>query len=130
MKEAFVVKRFSHDKKVIINLVNNILSEYQAEGYDLTVRQIYYQFVARDLFPDERKWRQIPDTNKWVKDPNGTKNAEPNYKWLAEILTEARMAGLIDWDMIVDRGRETVTPPAWEGPGRNRQRRRRFLRPG
>lgn len=116
MKEAFVVKRFSHDKKVIINLVNNILSEYQAEGYDLTVRQVYYQFVARDLFPDERKWRQIPDTNKWVKDPNGTKNAEPNYKWLAEILTEARMAGLIDWDMIVDRGRETVTPPAWEDP--------------
>jgi len=89
MKEAFVVKRFSHDKKVIIGLVNDILSEYQAEGYDLTVRQVYYQFVARDLFPDERKWRQIPDTNKWVKDPNGTKNAEPNYKWLAEILTEA-----------------------------------------
>lgn len=116
MKEAFVVKRFSHDKKVIIDLVNDILSEYQAEGYDLTVRQVYYQFVARDFFPDERKWRQIPDTNKWVKDPNGTKNAEPNYKWLAEILTEARMAGLIDWDMIVDRGRETVTPPAWEDP--------------
>ena len=116
MKEAFVVKRFSHDKKVIIGLVNDILSEYQAEGYDLTVRQIYYQFVARDLFPDERKWRQIPDTNKWVKDPNGTKNAEPNYKWLAEILTEARMAGLIDWDMIVDRGRETVTPTTWKDP--------------
>ena len=30
MKEAFVVKRFSHDKKVIIGLVNDILSEYQA----------------------------------------------------------------------------------------------------
>ena len=116
MKEAFVVKRFGHDKRVIIDLVNDILSEYQAEGYDLTVRQIYYQFVARDLFPDDRKWRQIKDTNKWVKDPNGTKNAEPNYKWLAEILTEARMAGLIDWDMIVDRGRETVTPTTWKDP--------------
>jgi len=116
MKEAFVFKRFRDDKKVIIGLVNDILSEYQAEGYDLTVRQIYYQFVARDLFPDERKWRQIPDTKKWKRDPNGTKNAEPNYKWLAEILTAGRMAGLIDWDMIVDRGRETVTPPTWKNP--------------
>src|SRR5574340_572920 len=26
------------------------------------------------------------------------------------------MAGLIDWDMIEDRGRETVLPPAWESP--------------
>jgi len=116
MKEAFVFKEFGHDKKVLIHTVNSILSEYQADGYDLTVRQVYYQFVARDLFPDDRKWRQIKDTNKWVKDPNGTKNAEPNYKWLAEILTEARMAGLIDWDMIVDRGRETVTPTTWKDP--------------
>ena len=116
MKEAFVVKRFKQEKKILINTVNDILSEYQADGYDLTVRQIYYQFVTRDLFPEARRWRQIPNTKKWVKDPNGTKNAQPNYKWLAEILTEARMAGLIDWDMIVDRGRETVTPPAWEDP--------------
>jgi len=116
MKEAFVVKRFKQEKKTLINTVNDILSEYQADGYDLTVRQIYYQFVTRDLFPEARRWRQIPNTKKWVKDPNGTKNAQPNYKWLAEILTEARMAGLIDWDMIVDRGRETVTPPAWEDP--------------
>jgi len=116
MKETFVFKRFSHDKKVIIDLVNDILSEYQAEGYDLTVRQVYYQFVTRDFFPDDRRWRQIPDTKKWVKDPNGTKNAPPNYKWLDDIMTDGRMAGLIDWDMIVDRGRETVTPTTWKDP--------------
>ena len=116
MKETFTFKEFKLPTLMMIFTINSILSEYQAEGYDLSVRQVYYQLIARDLFPDDRKWRQIKDTNKWVKDPNGTKNAEPNYKWLAEILTEARMAGLIDWDMIVDRGRETVTPTTWKDP--------------
>jgi len=116
MKETFTFKEFKLPTLMMIFTINSILSEYQAEGYDLSVRQVYYQLIARDLIPEDRKWRQVEDTKKWVKDPNGTKNAEPNYKWISELLTAARMGGMTDWDMIVDRGRETVTPPAWEDP--------------
>lgn len=89
----------------VIARVNKILDEYAAQDFDLTLRQLYYQFVALDWFPDDRRWRQIPDTKRWVRDLNGTKNADPNYKWLGDIVNRGRLRGLIDWDRIVDRTR-------------------------
>lgn len=94
MREAFISQGFRTDSLETIELVNAILAEYQADGYDLTVRQLYYQMVARGYI----------------------ENSQQSYKRTADLVNNARLAGLVDWDMIADRGRETITPPAWESP--------------
>ena len=71
-----------------------IISEYSAQGYDLTLRQLYYQFVARDLI----------------------RNSQREYKRLGGIIAKARMAGMIDWDAIVDRTRNLRAWQTWSGP--------------
>ena len=101
----------------MVDKVNEIVVEYQAQGFRLTLRQIYYKFVARDLFPDDRRWRRVEETNKWVRDPNGKKNAEPNYKWLGGIVNDGRLAGLIDWSAVEDRTRELQSLSRWTSPG-------------
>ena len=98
----------------VIEAANQIMREYDAEGYILTVRQIYYQFVRRGWFPEERRWRRVG--GKWHRWHEGSKNAEPNYKWLQGILTDARMAGLVDWDLIEDRTRNLHYLSTWETP--------------
>lgn len=97
MFQAFIPKTFSSAHSDIIASANRVIRKYQGEGYDLTLRQLYYQFVALDLFPDE--W--------FVKLPGGqlTKNHERNYKKLGGILNDARLAGAVDWSAIVDRTR-------------------------
>jgi len=69
--------------------------EYQGDGYDLSLRQLYYQMVSRGYL----------------------ENSQKSYKNLGTLITNARMAGLVDWDMITDRNRETVTVPHWKTPG-------------
>jgi hypothetical protein len=101
----YVPKSFPLTARLVINQARDICAQFARDGDDLTLRQLYYQFVAHDLFPDERTWRQVG--SKWVKDPNGTKNAEPNYKWLGALINDARLAGMLDWGYIVDRTRAT-----------------------
>ena len=114
MKELFQAKRFDAISASIITQTNAILADYAADDYDLTVRQLYYQFVSHDLFPADRTWTWTG--SKWIRDPNGTPNADPNYKWLGGIISDARLAGMIDWEMIKDRGRSVVHPAHWNNP--------------
>ena len=73
-----------HDKTLrVIQQANVIIREMEAQGYTLTLRQLYYQFVARD----------------WLQ------NTPQNYDRLGVIVDNARKAGLIDWDAIEDRTR-------------------------
>jgi hypothetical protein len=106
-KIAYTNKKFSKTHQEVIATANRILREYQAQGYDLTLRGLYYKFVGQDLFPENRRFSRRG--SKWVKDENGTMNAEPNYKWLGGIINDARMAGLIDWYHIRDRTRSVKT---------------------
>jgi hypothetical protein len=78
----------------IIAKANEIITEYAGQGFDLTLRQLYYQFVSRDLIP----------------------NTQKDYKNLGGIINDARLAGLIDWDAIVDRTREVRALSHWAGP--------------
>lgn len=71
------------DALEVIAQATDICRDYRSQGYDLTLRQLYYQFVARGL---------IPNTNQ-------------SYKRLGSIVNKARMAGLLDWAYIVDRTR-------------------------
>ncbi len=115
MKEKFKDKNFQGDAYSLIKLCDEIITEYLNQCLHLTLRQLYYQFVSRDLFPEDRKWSW--NGAKWVRDPNGTKNAEPNYKWLGTVLSEARLAGLLDWSAIEDRIRVPAVPSEWENLG-------------
>jgi hypothetical protein len=71
-----------------------ICADYARQGYDLTLRQLYYQFVARDLIP----------------------NTQQSYKSLGSTINRARLAGLLDWDYIVDRTRNLRGVSHWETP--------------
>lgn len=73
----------AHD---VAELVNPIIERYQAEGYTLTLRQLYYQLVAAALI----------------------ENTTRSYKRLGAQLVEARLGGLVPWDAIEDRGRSLI----------------------
>lgn len=90
----YTKKRFNDKALKVIELANQIIEEYQADGYDLTLRQLYYQFVARDLIP----------------------NKQAEYKKLGAIINDARLAGLVSWEAIVDRTRNLQKKPNWTGP--------------
>ena len=106
--------RFNAERRDIVVESNRIITSYTAQGFRLTLRQLYYRLVANDLFPDTRKWVLLG--SKWVRDPNGTKNAEPNYQWLGDVINDARLAGLIDWSAIEDRTRELAANSHWDTP--------------
>lgn len=114
MKQQFIHKNFRAKSLAMIQIANQIIEEYAAQGYSLTLRQLYYQFIARDTFPEDRRWRWAE--TRWVKDANGTKNAQPNYKWLGSFINDARLAGYIDWDSIEDRTRNVSEAPFWDSP--------------
>lgn len=77
-----------------IAMANKIIEEYQEQGFDLTLRQLYYQFVARGLIP----------------------NSQKEYKNLGSLVNDGRMAGLIDWNAIVDRTRNLRSLSHWDSP--------------
>lgn len=91
---AFIEKRFNRSSLDIIEQADQICCAYAYQGYDLSLRQLYYQFIARDAFP----------------------NSEQSYNRLGSIISDARQAGLIDWDHIKDRGRSTVYNSHWKHP--------------
>jgi len=87
-------KNFTPATLAVIDHATAIIDEYAAQGFTLTLRQLYYQFVSRDLIA----------------------NTMRSYKRLGSIVNDARMAGLIDWDTIEDRTRWLRTQPHWDGP--------------
>ena len=102
MKRAFINTKFQQKVLDIIDQANAIIAKYAAQGLTLTVRQMYYRFIAMDLFP--ATWIDEKYNRRWNLSPN-TKNTLKNYKRLAAILNNGRMCGLIDWDAIEDRTR-------------------------
>jgi len=91
---CYVPKSFRPDTQTRINQANEIIVEYQAQGFKLTLRQLYYQFVSRDLIP----------------------NTVQSYKSLGDVVNDGRLAGLIDWDAIEDRTRNLRSSPHWSSP--------------
>ena len=92
VKELYVEKRFSKKSLAIIEIADAIVKDYAAQGYDLTLRQLYYQFVSKDIIPNHQKF----------------------YNMLGSVINDARLAGLIDWDRIVDRTRHLRKNAHWE----------------
>jgi len=86
--------KFRADSKAVLKQALTIMGEYAAKGFDLTLRQLYYQFVARG----------------WLA------NNERNYKRLGGIISDGRLAGVIPWDAICDRTRHCRISPHWNSP--------------
>lgn len=78
----------------LIGLVNQVINEYKAQGYELTLRQAYYQLVARGYIP----------------------NNERSYKNIGNLINDGRLAGLIDWTAITDRTRNLRGNSHWSNP--------------
>ncbi len=90
MKRQFRKIRLSRTNKNRLEDINDIIEEFQADGYVLTLRQLYYQLVSRDVIPNEQS----------------------EYAKLSRLLKEGRMGGVVDWDAIEDRLRKPSLPYA------------------
>lgn len=93
-REAFIDKTFRGATLEMIDQANQILAEYYAQGFTMTLRQLHYQFVSRSLY----------------------ENTQQNYKRLGVVMSDARLAGLVDWAMMEDRLRELERCPRWASP--------------
>ena len=91
---AYIEKKFRDDKMQLLLVINEIMNDYAGQGYDLSLRQLFYQLVSRDIVPNTMK----------------------EYKNLGTLVNDGRLAGILDWSQIVDRGRELVEPPHWTDP--------------
>lgn len=88
MKDKFREIRLSKTNKAKLDLVNSIIQEYAEDGYIMTLRQLYYQLVSRDIIP----------------------NKQNEYSKISILLKEGRMAGIVNWDAIEDRLRIPYLP--------------------
>lgn len=89
MKRSFVTKlKLSKSNIEKLYVINSIITNYMDDGYTLTLRQLYYQLVSRDIIPNESK----------------------EYSKLSNIVKNGRMAGIIDWNGIEDRIRVPKLP--------------------
>lgn len=86
--------KFQQKSLDLIELVNQVVNEYSAQGYELTLRQAYYQLVARGYIP----------------------NNERSYKNIGNLINDGRLAGLIDWYSITDRTRNLRSNGHWNTP--------------
>lgn len=94
MKICYRETRFKDRSLYLIETANDIVDEYKEHGYELTLRQLYYQFVSRDIIPNNQK----------------------SYDNLGVLINNARLAGLLDWNAIEDRTRYIRNAYHWEDP--------------
>jgi hypothetical protein len=96
MKQRYIDKNFTPASVALIETIDGICRSYSRQGFVLTVRQLYYQLVARNIIP----------------------NNERSYKNTTALVNDARLAGYIDWDAIEDRTRAFISRPRW-GDGKH-----------
>lgn len=94
MKFKYIDRRFNYESQNTINAAIKIIQEYEIMGLTLTLRQLYYQFVSRDLID----------------------NTIQEYKKLGNTINAARLAGLIDWRSMEDRTRNLYKMSSWDNP--------------
>lgn len=91
---CYAPKNFRPDAMTVIDRANTIIKDYKAQGLNLTLRQLYYQFVSRGLIA----------------------NNDREYKKLGSIINDARLAGLVSWRAIEDRTRYLRKNTTWNDP--------------
>lgn len=94
MKRCYVDYNPTGEKADLIRICDEIATQWNADGYEMTLRQLYYQLVSRNVVP----------------------NTERSYKNVGNLVAKARDAGLIDWEHIVDRTRAIQENSHWASP--------------
>lgn len=80
--------------KALLATITEVVDSYLEQGYRMTLRQLYYQLVAAGILDNNQK----------------------QYSKLSGLLTNARLCGLVDWDIIEDRIRVPQRPAQWDSP--------------
>lgn len=96
-KIAYLEKKMGAKRLAVVKQANVIIEEYQAQGFRLTLRQLYYQFVARGFIANNQK----------------------EYALLGSTINDGRLCGLIDWHAIEDRTRNLRSVSHWTSPVRS-----------
>lgn len=91
MKQTYVDKRFNASSLNTLSVILKIIAEYQAQGYVMTTRMLYYQLVSRAVIANTLK----------------------EYKRIASLVNDAKLAGYIDWDALHDLTRSFVRNNRW-----------------
>jgi hypothetical protein len=84
----FKSKKFKPASQVLIAQCTQVIDSYKAQGFRMTLRQLYYQLVSKNIIP----------------------NSEKSYKSLGKLVSDGRLAGRLDWDIIEDRVRVPKRP--------------------
>ena len=74
--------------------IRTIFDEYRDQGFVLSVRQVFYQFVSRT-------W-EVNDKNAYTR--------------IGDTIKKGRLEGVLDWDMIEDRSRTLHDVDHWSSP--------------
>ncbi len=90
--EQFRYRKFHKKNLILLEKIKEILIEYARQGIKVTLRQLYYQLVSRDIIP----------------------NKTSEYGKLSTLLTDGRYNGEIDWNAIEDRVRVPKIPMTFE----------------
>lgn len=91
-KQAYKSVNLRSDSLELVRRCNEIIEEYLAQNLRLTLRQLYYQLVTKNII----------------------RNEEKQYKRLSSIVSDGRLGGLMDWNAIEDRVRQPRMPPEYD----------------
>lgn len=94
MKKKYKAVRFMPRTLRLIEKIDDIVKDYQRQGYEITLRQLYYQLVSKNIIANKKR----------------------EYKRLGKIVGKARIGGLLDWAAIEDRTRELSQFTHWDSP--------------
>lgn len=83
MRQQFKEWKPRGEAATLVQTIDTICRDYASQGYELTVRQLYYQLVSRAIITNDAR----------------------SYKRIVSVTDSARLAGLLDWSYIVDRTR-------------------------
>ncbi len=86
--QQYKIIRMRQNSKDLLDACAGIITSYQGQGLRLTLRQLFYQLVTRNIITNEEK----------------------SYANLSTLVSNGRLIGVLDWEAIEDRGRLPKTP--------------------
>lgn len=122
---CYVPKKFTEDRFQVINKANRLIERYEQQGLSVTLRQLYYRMIALDLIPDS--WVS-PEWNRSHGLAPNSKNNLRTYRMLGDLLSDARMAGLVSWTSMEDRVRNLKGLNFYDSPAQALARLRKGYR--
>ncbi len=92
MESIYHIPKLHRASMELVDQMVDIAHNYADRGYRLTVRQLYYQLVSRNI----------------------VRNADSAYQRVSKLLNWARHSGRLDWEIIWDPGRRRLMPGEYD----------------